>query len=519
MKKLSIGIQTFSKLIEEDLVYVDKTKQIYNLINGLPYRFLSRPRRFGKSLLLSTLKEIFSGNKKLFKNLWIGTSDYDWQEYPVVHLDFSTMGYSTPAELEESLNLILDDIIKKYALVIPTTKIVKIKFKLLIEQLSKKNKVVLLIDEYDKPILDHIKDIPLAEEIRTKLKEFYDALKGMDASIHKIFVTGITKFTKTSIFSGINNLDDISIYPEAADLLGYTLDEIKIYFKEHLNHVAQQNKTSVIHELENMTKWYNGYRFSDLSIKVYNPFSVLHYLHKAKLRNYWFISGTPSFLIQYVKTQYPSLEEMSRTTLTPEDLDVFEIDNIPLTPLLFQAGYLTISDYNPSNDSFELGFPNYEVESSFKKFMVATLSGTQSFKINTLCKQLLTSLEHKNIEKFCSVLKTLFAHIPSILHIAQESYYHSLFQFLLSLLSLESQSEMLTNKGRIDCVIITEQYVYIFELKLNTDSKKAIEQILSKKYYERFMGIGKLIILVGLSFKTTEPTFDIEYSMQEMPNV
>jgi len=517
MKNLPIGIQTFSKFIEEDLIYVDKTKQIYDLINGLPYRFLSRPRRFGKSLLLSTLKEIFSGNKKLFKNLWIGSSDYDWQEYPIIYLDFSTIGHRTPTDLDINLSWTLEQIAHEHKISLTDAPNSNSKFQLLIKLLSKKNKVVLLIDEYDKPILDHIKNIPLAEDIRTKLKEFYDALKGMDASIHKIFVTGITKFTKTSIFSGINNLDDISIYPEAADLLGYTLDEIKIYFKEHLNHVAQQNKTSVIHELENMTKWYNGYRFSDAPIKVYNPFSVLHYLHKAKLRNYWFISGTPSFLIQYVKTQYPSLEEMSRTTLTPEDLDVFEIDNIPLTPLLFQAGYLTISDYNPSNDSFELGFPNYEVESSFKRFVVATLSGTQSFKINTLCKQLLTSLEHKNIEKFCSVLTTLFAHIPSILHIAQESYYHSLFQFLLSLLSLESQSEMLTNKGRIDCVIITEHYVYIFELKLNTDSKKAIEQILSKKYYERFMEVGKPVILVGLSFKTTKPTFDIEYSMQEMP--
>jgi len=516
MKKLPIGIQTFSKLIEQNLVYVDKTKDIYDLITEQSYYFLSRPRRFGKSLLISTLKEIFSGNKKLFEHLWIGSSDYDWQEYPVIHLDFSLIGHRTPEHLDITLANTLTKVAKQYNIASALGSTPSEQFQSLIEQLSKINKVVLLIDEYDKPILDHIKDIQLAEQVRDRLKEFYDALKGMDEHIHKIFVTGVTKFAKTSIFSGINNLDDLTILPQAADLLGYTLEEIKIYFAEHLKHVAQQNNTSVDHELKSMQKWYNGYRFSDAEIKVYNPFSVLHYLSKAKLRNYWFESGTPTFLIHYINTQYEELPRVSSQELTPDDLGTFALDDIPLVPLLFQAGYLTIVDYNGVDDSFRLGFPNYELELSFKKFLVATLSHTRSVKINTLSKQLLASLEHKDIEKFCTVLKTLFAHIPSILHIQQESYYHSLFQFLLSLLSLESQSEVLTNKGRVDSVIITEQFVYIFELKLNVDSKKAVEQILDKKYYERFMGLGKHIILVGLSFKTAEKTFEIEYSMQEM---
>lgn len=516
MKKLPIGIQTFSKFIEQNLLYVDKTEIIYKLITSSPaYQFLSRPRRFGKSLLVSTLKEIYSGNKALFNGLWIAESDYDWQEYPIIHLDFLTIDYDTVPKLEASIIWKLDQIAKHYSVDISAAPEIKAKLELLVELLSTKNKVVLLIDEYDKPILDNLEDVKHAEKIRDKLKAFYDVLKGVEASLHKIFVTGVTKFSKTSIFSGINNLDDISIYPIAAELLGYTPKEIDIYFRTRLEEIALANGTSVEHELSMMQLWYNGYRFSDAEAKVHNPFSVLHYLDKNVLRNYWYDSGTPSFLARYIKTQYTDIEELPSIELKPHSLGTFQIDSIPLIPLLFQTGYLTIQHYNKDNDTFRLNFPNFEVEESFKKLIVTTLSGITSFSLETTASQLLHAIKINAIQTFCTILKTLFAHIPYTLRLKHESYYHSLFQFLISMLSLESQSEILTNQGRIDLVIFSEHYIHLFELKLNSDPEKALQQILDKKYYERFIGLHKKIVLVGLSFVTHGKILEIEYVTKE----
>lgn len=511
MKKLPIGIQTFSKFIEQNLLYVDKTEIIYKLITSFPpYQFLSRPRRFGKSLLVSTLKEIYSGNRALFDGLWIANSDYDWQEYPIIHLDFLTIDFETPSKLEKSLIWKLEQIAKHYSVDISAAPEIKSKLELLIELLAKKNKVVLLIDEYDKPILDNLEDVKNAEKIRDKLKIFYDVLKGVEASLHKIFVTGVTKFSKTSIFSGINNLDDISIYPIAAELLGITPKEIDAYFRPRLEEIAQLNGTSLDQELRMMQLWYNGYRFSDLEAKVYNPFSVLHYLDKNVLRNYWYDSGTPQFLARYIKTQYPDIEGLSSLELRPHSLGTFQIESIPLIPLLFQTGYLTIQHYNKEKDTFQLNFPNFEVEESFKKLIVTTLSGITLFNLETITSQILNAVKNNNIENFCAILKTLLAHIPYTLHLKHESYYHSLFQFLISMLSLESQSEILTNHGRIDLVIFSEKYIHLFELKLNCEPQKALQQIFDKKYYERFASLNKKIVLVGLSF-LTEKKFDIKY--------
>lgn len=517
MKKLPIGIQTFSKFIEQNLLYVDKTEIIYKLITAFPaYQFLSRPRRFGKSLLISTLKEIYSGNKSLFDGLWIFHSDYHWQEYPIIHLDFLTIDFETAAKLEASLIWKLDQTAKQYSVDISDAPDIKAKLELLIELLSKKNKVVLLIDEYDKPILDNLDDVKLAGKIRDKLRGFYDVLKGVEASLHKIFVTGVTKFSKTSIFSGINNLDDISIYPIAAELLGYTSVEIDIYFRSRLEEMASANGTTLDHEQSKMQIWYNGYRFSDAEIKVFNPFSVLHYLDKNILRNYWYDSGTPSFLARYIKKQYADIKELPSIELKPHSLGTFQIDNIPLIPLLFQTGYLTIQHYNKDNDTFQLNFPNFEVEESFKKLIVTTLSGIQPFSLETLASQLLNAIKINDIRTFCTILKTLFAHVPYTLHLKHESYYHSLFQFLISMLSLESQSEILTNQGRIDLVIFSDYHIHLFELKLNNSAEKALQQILEKRYYERFIGLDKKIILVGLSFTTHDHTLEIEHATREI---
>jgi len=513
MKELPVDVSSFSRMRSRNFIYIDKTEYIYNLFSGgAQYYFLSRPRRFGKSLLVSTLGEIFSGNKQLFEGLWISQSDYDWQQYPVITLDFSTIARKTPEDLEISLILNLNEIAKAYSVDISEAQLLNDKFVMLIKKLADKNKVVLLVDEYDKPILDHITDIPKAEAIRTVLSNFYDALKGMDNYMRAIFVTGVTKFAKTSLFSGINNLNDISIKPEADAILGYTYEEINTNFDEYLQQIAVDKPLPTL--LEAMQRWYNGYRFSDKETKVYNPFSVLYYLKDKKLRNYWFQSGTPTFLINLLRQQYNDLSDLKKMELDPDSLVSFQINDIPLVPLLFQAGYLTFVDYNANEDKFILGFPNFEVEASFKKFLVGVLSYSSRITVDTLRLRLLEALNNNSLDDFCRILLTLFAHIPNTLKIDKESYYHSLFQFAMSLLSLEAQSEYLTNIGRIDMVVPTKKQIYIFEFKLNIDSSKALQQILDKKYYERFMELGKEIVLVGISINTKDEAFVIEHSSQ-----
>lgn len=514
MKKLPIDVSTFKTIIDYDYLYIDKTEHIYTIVTKSRYYFLSRPRRFGKSLLISTLKEVFLGNKELFKDLWIYKSDYTWESHPVIHLDFSVIAHETVPELKLSLSWTLMQIAEKYGINIAKAPTPQDKFSTLIEQLAKRNSVVILVDEYDKPLLDHIQDVKRAETQRNFLKTFYDVLKGMDEYLKAIFVTGVSKFSKTSIFSGINNLNDISLDKEAAQLLGYTQEEIDSYFPDYIAEVTQEQNVQAQEVLHIMRQWYNGYRFSDQEIKVYNPFSILYYLHKKRLANYWFASGTPSFLINLLKNQYQSLQDLHEVEMSTDSLGTFDLTNIPLVPLLFQAGYLTITDYNPTSRKFKLGYPNLEVEESLKKYIVAALSETNPVTVDTTLSKLITALHDNNIDAFCSHLQALFAHIPYTLHINKESYYHSLFQLILSLLPLESYSEVLTDKGRIDTVAITKTHIYIFELKFNTDAIKALEQIKEQKYYERYMFANKHIVLIGISFNQKQKKLALSWHIE-----
>lgn len=517
MKNLPTDVSTFSTMIDENYVYVDKTDLIYSLFNGgTRYYFLSRPRRFGKTLLISTLKELFLGNKKLFSGLKISQINYKWDTFPVIHLDFTTIPHKNTTELLDSLNWRLTQIAQFYNVNIDAAPSVETKFAELITQLSKKNKVVILIDEYDKPLLDHISNLSQAEAQRIILRSFYDVLKGLDPYLRAIFITGVTKFSKTSIFSGINNLNDISLKPEASILLGYTEKEIKSNFNEYLEVIALHENQSLKDVFLNLTNWYNGYAFSEKEEKIYNPFSVLYYLKDKKLRNYWFESGTPSFLINLIKNQYYSLEELKHIEVSQQGLGAFELNAIPLVPLLFQTGYLTIKNYNNVTDKFILGYPNFEVEESFTKYLVSVMAGTNPHIVDTTISKIIKALKNNKIEDFCVTLQTLFAQIPYTIqnnkqvYIEKESYYHAFLQFLMSLLhieiKLESASEILTNQGRIDLVTATEQYIYIFELKVNSDPSIALQQIRDNKYYEKYMLKEKKIILVGLAFNFENDT-------------
>jgi hypothetical protein len=517
MKDLPVYISSFDTMRAGNYIYVDKTEYIYNLFKtGLShYYFLSRPRRFGKTLLIWTLTEFFSGNRALFKDLWIDSSDYTWPVYPVIRLDFSTIVRDSIENFKESLTNELDRIAAKYGYEL-TLRLPQERLKELIDLLAQRNKVVLLIDEYDKPILDNLTDLPLATELQKTLRGFYDTVKGMSHNLRAVFITGVSKFSKTSLFSGLNNLNDISIKLEAAQLLGYTQGEIIKYFKDYLTNFERKKEIDEGLLLEQLCIWYDGYRFSKEEVKVYNPFSVLYCLKDQEFNNYWFESGTPSFLIPLFKNQYTSLEEVSEFEISPSSLGTFDLEHIPLIPLLFQTGYITISDYNQQTNKFKLDYPNFEVEESLKRYIVATLSYASAPLVDKVIAKLREALKKKDLDYLCSALEQLLAQIPYTLHIERESYYHSLFHFLMNLLSLQPQSEMLTNRGRIDTVVALSDRIYIFELKLNVPAKKALEQILEKQYYQCFLMQPKPLVLVGLAFNLMPNKIVVTYAAQDM---
>jgi hypothetical protein len=517
MKNLPIFVSFFDAMREENYIYVDKTEHIYNLFKtgSFHYYFLSRPRRFGKTLLISTLKELFLGKRALFKGLWIDKSDYAWVEHPVIHLDLSTLSYATVDNLIESLGNRLETIARSYSLTL-NSRLPEDKLTELIQLLVPKNRVVVLIDEYDQPILRHLTNEARARELQGFLRDFYGVLKGVSAYIRAIFITGVSKFSKTSLFSGLNNLDDITLDPRAASLLGYTDEEVDQYFAPFIEEAAMKMHLTKEVVRQNIRTWYNGYRFSKRDLRVYNPFSMLYCLKKQEFSNYWFESATPSFLVSLIKNNYTSLEDVTEFELSPGSLGTFNFEHIPLFPLLFQTGYLTITDYDQETNKFKLDYPNFEVEESFKRYIVAELSYTDNALVDTTLTRLRAALKKKDLDYLCSALEQLFAKIPYTLQADKENYYHALFQFLMSLLSLDSQSDVLTNYGRIDNVLAIDNRIYLFEFKLNASAKSALKQILDKRYYQHFLLQAKPLTLVGLSFSHKPRKVTVTYAAQDM---
>ncbi len=525
-KKIPVDVSSFRTLRTENYIYVDKTEYIYDLITGGRLYFLSRPRRFGKSLLVSTLLELFKGDRELFKELWIDTSaTYTWSEHPVIHLDFSAMPIENRAELEKRLTWEMEKVAKNHGFSVLEAPDLGSKLEALLSTLAKKNKVVLLIDEYDYPIINNIENKEIALEIVKILRSFYSTIKALDEHIQFLFITGVTKFAKTSIFSGMNNLNDISLDNRAACLLGYTQEEIYEYFTDELQSLSQSEEQSLDTTIEQLKEWYDGYRFSQMPVYVYNPLSVLYCLHKQMFANYWIETGAPAFLISLLKKHYDKLEDFKDVELMSISFGAFEIGEEPLIPILFQAGYLTIGHHrrvkenNKNIDLYTLRYPNLEVAEAFKKFMLAALARTSYQEINTLISKFISALKRHDMPAFCSTLSTVFANIPHQLHIPQEKYYHSLFQQICTLLQIEAESEVSTDKGRIDMVLQTKTHVFIFELKFNESAEAALHQIEERKYYERYFLTHKKIILVGLAIQRSNQHLSIDCQTKELPQL
>ncbi len=512
MKNLPINISTFSRLINENYLYVDKTEQIYNIFDeGRCYHFLSRPRRFGKSLIITMLKELFSGNKELFKDLYIEKTDWPWLEHPVIHLDFGTLDYDTPQALTSSLMGELSKIGRQYNIDLTEYQTIKAKLKYLVEELAKKNKVALLIDEYDKPILDNIEDIKLAKSIQKTLKSFYDGIKGLDAHLRAIFITGVSKFAKTSIFSGLNNLNDLSQDPLAATLTGYTEEELRTNFTNYLNVLSIEEKMLLEPLMKEIKTWYNGYQFSKKPIKVYNPFSITYLLSKKEFNNYWFETGTPTFLVKLLQKKKIEFKNFQDIDFSMSTLGTFDIEKLPFITLLYQTGYLTISEYNVKDDFCQLTYPNREIKESFLLLELGVSTHLEEDEASSAIRIMTKALKNKNLTVFFNALRALFANIPHQLHVDNEAYYHSLFQLMGTLIGFRLQSEVTTSKGSIDVVIITEKYVYIMEFKFNKTATEAMKQIQDRRYYEKYLASDKEIILIGVSFDYKDKMLEIDW--------
>jgi hypothetical protein len=513
-KPLPRGISTLKEIITDGYLYIDKTKIIHHFITTEKYCFLARPRRFGKSLLVSTLKEIFQGNKKLFANLWIGKkSNYAWQKHPVIHLDLSTIDSSTPEKLEIGLCEVLHEVGRDLAVDVSNIEQSGARLIRLVKELSTQGRVVILIDEYDAPITSTLYDIDLANNSRRALRSFYAVIKSLDQYIKFFFLTGVSRFTHTSLFSGLNNLTDISLYPQAAALVGYTQEEIEHYLLPYVDIIAATRSTNRQSVLDEMREWYNGYRFSESLISVYNPFSMFHYLYTQKCSNYWSNSATPTFLIDLLKKGTYSLENLNSATETATSLGSFNLDAIELAPLLFQTGYLTIQSYSELTHQYTLVCPNKEVKVSLGGPLLSFFCHTSESMVRTILNRLRQALIAADMETFCNQLQSLLAGIPYNLHLEKEAYYHSILQTIMMMLGFDVQCEVLTSIGRIDMAVHIENTAYIFEFKCNKTAAEALAQIKEMRYAEKYTALGKKTVLIGMNFSYPNKELHIDWAL------
>lgn len=502
MQKLPLGIQDFSKLRRNDLLYVDKTELIYKLIQQGQYYFLSRPRRFGKSLLLSTLYYIFSGQKELFKGLWI-EDKLDWEEYNAIHLSFGNSSFKTLG-LEKAIEIRLKEVAESHDLQIQGASVGE-QFKYLIKALSQEKQVVILIDEYDKPIIEYLgkTELPKAHENRDILKSFYSILKDLDAHIRFLFITGVSKFSKVSIFSDLNNLADISITRSYATLLGYTQSELESYFQAHLKKIIQEQDLKSEDLIKTLKHWYNGYDFAGLgNEKVYNPFSILSYMEFGQVSNYWFSTGTPTFLTKKMKEE--DLYQLEDIEADEIGLSKSNIENIDIVSLLFQTGYLSIKS-KIDIDIFALDYPNQEVRNAMLRFLLVEYSGVQDSQAKPLVHKIKRAFAKNDLELVFEHLNTLFAKIPyQIFEEKRESYYHSIIFLAFTMLGYYTSAEVQTSKGRIDTVVETEDNIYILEFKVNDSAENALAQIKKQAYFQKYKDAEKPIYLIGVACKDKE---------------
>jgi Predicted AAA-ATPase/PD-(D/E)XK nuclease superfamily len=506
LPKLPIGQQYFADIRADNALYIDKTKYIYDLCLPLSRAyFLSRPRRFGKSLTLDIIHELFNGNKALFQGLWI-EDKWDWSQIsPVLRFSFDKIGIEQG--LEKALLAALQKIAKKFNLKLKE-KSVGLRFEELIEGVAEKTgkKVVILIDEYDKPIVDYIDpyDLTKANEQRDILRHFFGILKAMSNQIRFLFITGVSKFASVSIFSGLNHLSDLTLNPRFAALCGYTQAELEHYFEPYLQIMPPET-------LEKMKLWYNGYSWDGKTF-LYNPFSVLNFFDKGMYLNFWFATGTPTFLIRLMRKRFEyKLEETEVSNWILDSFIMEKFDDLDVTSLLLQTGYLTIKSVT-NRDSFILNYPNNEVKRAFGQFLLSEFTNT-SVNLPHI-SQIVKSFEENNVGEVIRIIHNLIQSIPDQNYIkAEEKFFHAIIHLIFTIVSTDVRSEVHTPIGRIDTVVITKTRIFLFEFKINEPAAAAIQCVKDRHYAENLRHRNLPITAIGVSF--SEKTKGVEDWMTE----
>jgi hypothetical protein len=519
MKYLPLGRQNFEDIIKEDLLYVDKTKQIYNLVSSGSLYFLSRPRRFGKSLLISTFQHLFEGKKELFKDLYLGKStDYAFETYPVLQFNFADFGHRVE-NLEEELINKIELYAKSFDIEVGTTSL-STKFTNLVIGIAEKGKpVVLLIDEYDKPIIDFFTEVDKAKVNQNILRAFLSTLKGLDVQgyLKFLFITGVSKFSKVSLFSDLNNLMDLSKSPLTNDLLGITQAELEANFDAHINLGVNKFKITKEAFLKAVKDWYNGYSY-DGKVTLYNPFSLLTFFRNYQFDNYWFETGTPTFLVETVRNEYINPRELESVMVDNYFFNSFSLEDLDIIGLLYQTGYLTIKEatFGLTGSSYVLGYPNIEVRHSMIYNLVQAYAFKSKSIISSAMVQMKKGLENGEIEGFIKQLKIILSDISYHLHPKDkqkseaelfkmwEGYFQTIIYLVTSYMDLTVQTEVTKHKGRLDLIAQTENYIYLMEFKLDGTSTDAIEQIKNRKYAAAYENSIKTVFLVGVNFSKTE---------------
>ena len=503
-----IGIQSFEEIRNGGYVYVDKTALIHRMTSTGKYYFLSRPRRFGKSLLVSTMEAYFSGRKELFEGLAMASLEKEWTEYPILHLDLTGSSYTDISHLKISLDQHLRKWESLYD-VTPMSEDLSSRFKDIIDAAYCKTgqKVVILIDEYEKPIIDNIDNPELMEQFRRELQGFYSVIKGKDNAIRFAFLTGVTKLGKMSIFSGLNNLNDMSMDARYADICGITEQELKSNFGESVKTLAGMNGLSEEDCYKKLASMYDGYHFHYRTHGIYNPFSLLNTFNANEFRMYWFETGTPTFLVRYLKQGNYNLDNISKNDVALETLTGANyVSPAPIT-LMYQAGYLTIKDFNPDFFTYNLDYPNEEVKRGFmhslsQLFAPALIEGDLSVY------QFVRDIRNGNTKAFMERLTAFFAGNSYMIQGDLELYFQNVMSIMLKMMGLYVKTEYQTSNGRIDIVFDTDKYVYIIELKRDESAEVALKQIEEKGYDKPFLTSGKKIIKLGINFSSETKTID-----------
>ena len=501
MKDLTSSIYIFEKLIKGNYLYVDKTEYIWQLVNhtGESY-FLSRPRRFGKSLTISTLRALFEGKKDLFKGLAIYDKPYDWEPCPVIQLDMNGRDFRTLEAMEDSFRHILLEQADFNGVPLKENSSSTMFHDLIKALYDTKGEVVILLDEYDKPILSNISK----ENCRAfldALKVFYSVIKEKNGMIRMAFITGVSKFCHVSLFSELNNLTDITMDARFATMLGYTQEELEENFSDRLALLSDGSDPDEF--MQEIKRWYNGYRFHSNAATVYNPVSLTKFFQSGgEFNNYWFSTGTPTFLLDLIKKHRFNFEDVLNSPVSNFAFDAYEIDRLNPLTLLLQTGYLTIDSAVKrfGDTAYKLRFPNLEVKGSFETYLAGYCSGLYADQVKDSVYRLADAVTVGDVDGFMETMKVFFAKVPYDVHLKDENNFHLLFFSIFMLLGISITAESKTNQGRIDAVATNEDFVFVFEFKLDKSKETALEQIKNRDYYRRYMNSGKKIFLVGVNF-------------------